>query len=455
MNSAAPETAPTLTEAPSVDLPGDAVRSLVIYNLFFPFVFLLLLPKYLLRMARRGGYRAKFGERFGMFTPEDSARLESGGWIWVHSISVGETLLALKVAKKIRELDPSAKIVLSVTTSTGFAVAQPSACEWLEIIYNPLDMPFIVQRSFNLIKPSRLIFIEAIWPNLLATAHRAKVPTGFIPRLSPRSERRFKKLALLVGPIFRLIDTFALPDASDVQRWEKIGVPKDRLTVTGNSKFDQGAAGPADPTALRQLLTGAGIPADAPVLLGGSTFPGEERALTEVFRSLRVDFPNLLLILVPRHVERTPAVLTDIAPLEMKVVLRTDLGKDTASAGGPPDIIVVNSTGELRTWYHLASVVFIGKSLLAKGGQNPVEAVMAGKPVVFGPHMENFEPIVREWLAAHAAIQINDEVELRPAVASLLNHPERCAELARVAREIASKHEGATERAARHLLGLK
>ena len=140
-------------------LPADARRSLFIYNLFFPLVFVALLPGFLLRMLRRGGYREKFRQRLGRYSPEERARLARGEWIWLHSISVGETLLALKLARQIREREPGKCIALSVTTSTGFAVAQPHANDWLEIIYNPLDAPWIVRAALDAVRPVRLIFI--------------------------------------------------------------------------------------------------------------------------------------------------------------------------------------------------------------------------------------------------------------------------------------------------------
>ncbi len=449
-----------MTSPPVPPHPADARRSLRIYNFFFPFAFLALLPGYLARMLRRGGYRDKFGQRFGRFAADDRARLAVGGWTWVHSISVGETFLALKLARKIRELDPSRRIVLSVTTSTGFAVAQPAACDWLEVIYNPLDLRSIVRRTLDVLRPRQIIFIEAIWPNLLAEAKARGLPAAFVPRLSPRSERRFRKVAGLVGPVFRLIDTFAVAEPTDIPRWQSLGVSAERIAVTGNSKFDHNSAASPRGVEFRSLLRACGVPDDAPILLGGSTFPGEERILAEVRCALLAEFPKLLLILVPRHVERTEAVLRDLAPLGLRVVLRSSLPvpvETPISAPGSaalPDILVVDTTGELRDWYDLATVVFMGKSLASKGGQNPVEAVMAGKPVLFGPHMENFEPIVSQWLAADAAIRITDAQTLQAEIATLLRDPARCRTLNQRAQTIARAHTGSTERTARQLLGL-
>jgi 3-deoxy-D-manno-octulosonic-acid transferase len=428
-------------------LPAEARRSLLIYNLFFPLAFVALLPSYLLRMFRRGGYRDKFGQRFGSYHAADRERFAGGEWTWVHSISVGETFLALKLARAIHAREPSRSIALSVTTSTGFAMAREAACDWLEVIYNPLDAPWIVRAALNIVRPRRLIFIEAIWPNLLAEATRRGVPVTFVPRLSPRSERRFRRVRALVGPIFRLIDALAVQEPEDIARWRSLGVDEARIKVTGNTKFDHAAGGGQRVAEFHTLLRGLGVPDDAPVLLAGSTFPGEERIVAEIHRDLRPKFPNLFLIIVPRHVERTPEVLADLQPLGLRVVLRSE------ARSQPADVLVVNTTGELRDWYHLATVVFIGKSLTAQGGQNPVEPVLAGKPVVYGPHMENFAAIVARWREAGAAVQVRDAAELREQFEALLSDPARRDKLARLARETIADHSGATERTVQVLLG--
>ncbi len=431
---------------PTSPLPGDARRSLFIYNLFFPLVFVGLLPGYLLRMLRRGGYREKFAQRFGRYTAEDRARFARGEWIWLHSISVGETLLALKLAREMRVVDPTRHIALSVTTSTGYAVAREAASDWLEVIYNPLDAPWIVRAALDAVRPQRLIFVEAIWPNLLAEAKRRRLPVTFVPRLSPRSEARFCRAAVLTGPIFRLLDALAVQEVDDISRWSSLGVWPERIHVTGNSKFDHAAAGGERVAEFRAILTRLGVAETAPVLLAGSTFAGEERIIAEIFRELRGQFPELFLIIVPRHVERTAEILADLRPLDLRIARRTE---DTSA---PADVLIVNTTGELRDWYHLATVVFIGKSLSAHGGQNPVEPVLAGKPVVFGPHMENFQAIVARWREAEAAVQVADAAELRTRLAELLAQPERRIELARRASEIVAAHAGATARTVAVLL---
>ena len=436
-------------------LPADARRSLFIYNLFFPLVFLALLPGFLLRMRRRGGYREKFRQRLGRYTAAERTRFAQGEWIWLHSISVGETLLALKIAREIRRLAPGKSIALSVTTSTGFAVAQPHAGDWLEVIYNPLDAPWIVRRALDAVRPQRLIFIEAIWPNLLAAAKRRALPVTFLPRLSPRSEARFRRFRFFTGPIFRLLDTLAAAEPEDTARWFSLGVEPVRIRITGNAKYDATASDGARTAEFRDLLQSLGVPADAPVLLGGSTFPGEERILAETFLALREKHPALFLIIAPRHVERTAEILRDLSSLNLRIIRRSELtssGSQPSTLNSQLPVLLLDTTGELRDWYALATVVFIGKSLTATGGQNPVEPVLAGVPVVFGPHMENFAPITARWLAADAAVQVRDPAELRTQLAALLADPARRATLAQRALALASAHSGATVRTTEALL---
>jgi len=181
---------------------------------------------------------------------------------------------------------------------------------------------------------------------------------------------------------------------------------------------------------------------DAPILLAGSTFAGEESILAEMFCQLRRQFPRLFLIVVPRHVERTREVLADLRRFDLRIALRSE------AATEPADVLLVDTTGELRDWYYLATVVFMGKSLTAHGGQNPVEPVLAGKPVVYGPHMENFAAIVTRWREAGAAVQVRDAAELQKELADLLANPKRREILAQRAGEIVRAHAGATERTA-------
>jgi 3-deoxy-D-manno-octulosonic-acid transferase len=428
----------------------SAALPLAIYNLGFPIAFIGMLPGFARRMIRRGNYRRKFGQRFARYDRGASLRLASGGRVWVHSISVGETLLALRLIRQMRELRPGMRVVLSVTTSTGFALAEENASEWLEAIYNPIDAWPLARKALATLRPERLIFIEAIWPNLLSQASARGIPTALVARLSPRSEGRFRKFRAFTGPIFRLLDAISVQEPDDVARWESLGVDPARVHCTGNTKFDPPGKRDDRAAQFRELLARLRVPADAPVLLGGSTFPGEEGMLARITMRLRAQFPGLFLIIVPRHVERASEAAAEITDAGLSFALRSAAAEREAA----PDCLLVNTTGELRAWYEVATVVFIGKSLspAATGGQNPVEPVFAGKPVVFGPHMENFKAVVSRFLDSAAAIEAPDEATLETAIAGLLRDPARREAMADKALKIVSAHEGAAARTAQLLL---
>jgi 3-deoxy-D-manno-octulosonic-acid transferase len=419
--------------------------ALFVYNLLFPVALVLLLPRLLLRMIKRGNYRRYFGQRFGIYDAQTRARFSSNKWIWVHSISVGETFVAMKLADKIKAMEPNARIVISVTTSTGFAQAEKQASEWLQVIYNPIDLPPIVHRALAMIRPTRIIFVEGIWPNLLAQSKRQNIPAALIARLSERSEKRFSRWKFLTTPIFQLLDLVCVQEDDDIARWTALGVNRDRIKCTGSIKFDHAPKAEKGVEHLRELVEKAGLPRNARILVGGSTFPGEEKILGSIFNDLRGTFPDLFLVIVPRHVERAAEIASDLRSLNINFCLRTDL----ESANNRVDCILVNTTGELRDWYGLGTVNFIGKSLTAVGGQNPVEAVVSGAPVIFGPHMQNFAAIVRPWLQHEAAIQVRDPDELKRGIARLLADNALRERLVQRALEVITTHQGATERTAR------
>jgi 3-deoxy-D-manno-octulosonic-acid transferase len=436
------------------DLPSDARRSLFVYNLLFPIVFALMLPSLLLRLVRRGGYREKFGQRFARYSSADLERFRSRKWIWIHSISVGETFVALKLARALHEEWPECGVLLSTTTSTGFAEARKAACEWLEPIYNPIDTRSIVGAALSALRPRRLILIEGeAWPNLVGECAKRGIPVSLAnARLSPRSERRLRACRRWTGPIFRLLDRITVSDPGDLARWESLGVKAERIVCTGNIKFDLPGPAASRASEFRELLTALSVPPNAPILLGGSTWAPEEKALAETLGDLRSKYPDLFLILVPRHVERLPEILRELSAFPFSVARRSQLG---ATGTSRADILIVDVTGELRDWYALATVVFVGKSLPGipqVGGQNPGEPALLEKPVVFGPHMENFATLVAQLTAADAVRQISSADELAPCLAQLFEAPILRAELGSRSRAIVSAHTGATARTAKILL---
>jgi 3-deoxy-D-manno-octulosonic-acid transferase len=432
------------------------VRTL--YNLALPPALLAALPSQWLKLRRRGGTTRDLAERLGHFPTPTATRFAAltKPW-WIHAVSVGEVLVATKAIHALRVLRPEIPVVLSTTTTTGHAVARSEVPADVPVIYNPIDLPGAVRRAFDAIRPGRLILVEAeVWPNLLHIAHEWGLEVALInARLSPRSERRYQSARRLVAPLLGQLDLVLVPEPEDVARWSAIGVRPDVIGVTGSLKHDYEGL-PDDPrtTALAEIMRSLWPGAAAPTLLAASTHPGEEALLASVFRDLRAGIPGLRLLLAPRHVERSAAVAAELTALGLHVVRRSTLGTPPATTAPPaaPDVLLIDTTGELRAWQPLADAVVIGKSFLTTGGQNPVEALMAGRPVVTGPHMENFGPLMRTLLDHRAIIQVTDAAALRPALHPLLTCPEHAAGVTAAARTALAPHQGAARRTAERLL---
>jgi 3-deoxy-D-manno-octulosonic-acid transferase len=422
-----------------------------IYNLFWLLGLLVFLPGYIVKMIRRGGYREKFGQRLGIYHRAVSNRLSNERSTWLHAVSVGEVNIALKLANALRALEPDLRCVLTTTTTTGFALARKTAPPWIEVMYTPLDYWPIMRRAFSVIRPARIVLIEAeVWPNLAAAAHARRIPLALVnARLSPRSERRYRRFRFFVAPTFRLLDLVCVPEQRDVERWTALGVAQDRIHVTGSIKFDP------DVQTQSQTFGASGVNGFSPdslVLFGGSTHRGEEEILARIFLRLREEFPSLRLFIAPRHVERLQEIRAQLSALP----LRVSLASERIGQGGPDaDCMLLDTTGELQLWYTIATVVYIGKSLTAHGGQNPVEPILAGKPVVFGPHMENFATLAQTLVSGSAAMQVNDIESLEGTVAELLRDNEARQRLVQNAHGVLSEHQGATARTATLIHGLR
>jgi len=418
-----------------------------LYNFLWPLGLLIFLPGYFAKMIRRGGYREKFGQRLGIYDGELRNRLSNQRPTWLHAVSVGEVNIALKLASAVRALEPDLHCVLTTTTTTGFALARKTAPPWIEVMYTPLDYWPIMRHAFSVICPARIVLVEAeVWPNLAAAAHARRIPLALVnARLSPRSERRYRRFRFFVAPTFRLLDLVCVPERGDVERWTALGVLRNRIHVTGSIKFDPDVQTQSGPVAASLWDALSAETTRHLVLFGGSTHHGEEEVLVRIFLRLREQFPSLRLFIAPRHVERLQEIRAHLAAVPLRVTLASEAHAGDAVAA---DCILLDTTGELQRWYGIATVVFVGKSLAAHGGQNPVEPILAGKPVVFGPHMENFATLAKTLVSNNAAMQVNDVDSLERAVGELLRDSESRQRLVRNARAALCEHEGATARAA-------
>ena len=423
------------------------------YNLFYPIGLLFFLPGQITKLLRRGNYRHKLGQRFGSYDREVRARLAAHRCTWIHAVSVGEVAVALKLCAKLRQLDPEFFCVLTTTTTTGFQVANAEANERMEVLYSPLDFWPVTRRAFALIRPIRIILVEAeVWPNLAAEARDRRIPLALVnARLSNRSEARFHRFRSLIAPTFRCLDAICVQEPEDVERWVALGVRRERIHHVGSIKYD-----PLDvrlnPDLPLQVLRTFGIDSDRPILFGGSTHAGEEEILGEIFQRLRIDFPSFTMIVAPRHVERAGEIRIALRQLGLSVSLRSEAGTTSPS---PPDCLLLDTTGELQHWYAVATIVFVGKSLTSRGGQNPVEPILAGKPVLFGPHMENFSALAQALVANEAVVQVRDPNSLQQKITWLLRDRDAALRLVANAQAVLARHSGATERTAAIVMQLR
>jgi 3-deoxy-D-manno-octulosonic-acid transferase len=423
----------------------------VAYNVAFSTFFIVTGPFFLYRLWRRGKLLPQFEQRFGFYSAKVRARLPSD--LWIHAVSVGEVNIALVLIRRLRELKPGLRVVVSTTTATGFSVAQKQlADELTTVIYNPLDFLASVASAFNAIRPRRLILIESeIWPNYLWCAWRRRIPVYLVnARLSARSEERYRSMRWLVGPLLQQIALIFAQDAVDVERLTQAGFGPETIFNLGSLKYDVAAIDTEDEKDISVWWDRAGWKDDAIILLGGSTHPGEEDVLARIYLGLREKFPRLRLLLAPRHAERGAAVRDLCEKMGLRAALRSDLAAATEplANGSTPDAVVVNSTGELRALYKRATLAFVGKSLRGQGGQNFIEAARVGLPVVVGPNMQNFAVITREFLQGNAILQVSDEFELAASVRSLLESEPAREELGQRARATFESKLNAAQRTA-------
>ncbi len=420
----------------------------LLYNILFTIGFVFSAPFYFLKMRRRGGWLAGFSQRFGHYDAKLKQALTNRRTLWFHAVSVGEVNLCTHLIHAIEARLPHHKIVVSTTTSTGMSELRRRLPVHIAKIYYPIDRRKHVQRALGLLNPEAMIFVEAeLWPNMIWGLQRRGIPYFLVnARISDRSFRGYRRAGFLFRPLFERFAGVGVQDESDAGRLRALGCRPEAVRVVGSLKFDSASTPQRTAIDVDALLRQTGVPAEALVLVGGSTHAGEESILAGIASRLRKRFPNLFLIVVPRHQERGAEVGRELKAAGVRAIFRTELSGGRRCSPGEVDCLIVNTTGELRAFYERADVVFVGKSLTAEGGQNPIEPAAQSKPILFGPHMQNFPQIVPEFLAQNAAIQVKDAQELEESVARLLADPELRGEMGWRARGVVDKNQGGIEK---------
>lgn len=412
---------------------------LTLYRLTLPLLFIAAFPGWIIKMLRRGGFGTDLGERVALYhTPVE---FEPCGAIHIHAVSVGESLLALKLIRQWRIHAPHQPFLLATGTATGHAVAREANLPNLRVTYAPLDFPSMLKRYLHRFEPAQIILIEGeAWPHLLLACQKRHIPISLVnARLSPRSARRYLRFANWLKPHFARLDNVALQDEQDRQIWQNLGVPTQNIHHTGSLKIDPGSGPPPTPRPEFQTILDSFGP-HRPIILAASTHDGEELAIA---RAITTATPHALPAIVPRHAERRSEIRNQLQNNGYQVTLRSNFSPPAPT--GKPQVLIIDSTGELRDWTAHATAVIIGKSFLALGGQNPCEAIAASIPIICGPHMENFEPLATRLTQSGACLRPQGLGELPAAITAALD-PATAKSLTTRATSTLSPHLGATSR---------
>ena len=365
--------------------------------------------------------------------------------VWVHGVSVGEVKAAARLVERIEGLIPDVEIIVTVTTDTGFRVARARYPN-LRVEFYPPDLSWIVNDSLDALSPDLMILVESeFWPNFLAAARERGLPVALVNgRMSERSARRFRRFKFLAEYLLGSLEKVFVQLPVYAERFLALGVPPDRLVVTGNMKFDNIPLR-EDATQRDRFASMLGADDDdLPVVVAGSTHPGEERIMVRIHRRLMEAGVLHRLILVPRHPGRREAVETDVRRAGGQLVRRSELGATRTPA--PHEIVLLDTVGELEAVYGLADAVFVGGTLVPHGGQNMMEPASLGRPVVVGPHVGNFRGEVAMLLQAQGLVLVQNAEGVYETLRRWLAEPEVGARLGANARDAIARSKGATER---------
>ena len=391
-----------------------------LYNILLLLIIALLAPLPVVLMLLRSGERRRFIERCALAY---SDRLDgfSKRPFWIHAVSVGEVMASVQLIRELKRRFPGRPVVLSTTTATGNATARAHAKSADAVLYFPYDLTFIVKCAVRCIRPALFFSLETeIWPNLYRILHRQGVPILIVSgRISEKSFPRYRAFRFFFSRVLVLVGRFCMQSALDAERIIAVGAPESRVSVCGNIKFDLSApdVSPEEQQEMRSLF---GLGPQQPLLIAGSTHRGEEQQVIETFIELRKEVSDLVLLLAPRHPARFNEAAETVAASGLAFVRRTALTNGAVRTDEP--VIMLDTIGELVRIYSIGTVIFIGGSLVEGiGGHNPLEPAAAGKPVVFGPHMQNFKQISLVICEQQAAFQVDDKAALAGILRALLN----------------------------------
>jgi 3-deoxy-D-manno-octulosonic-acid transferase len=411
-------------------------------RIVYSFILLLITPLVVLRLywrsLRAPDYRRRILERFAFFA---NPKLTQG--VWVHAVSVGEVIVATPLIKRLRQTYPQLPIVVTTMTPTGSQQVQRNFADDKNIfhVYAPYDLPSVVRRFLRKLQPRMLIIMETeLWPNMIHCCHQQHIPVVLAnARLSRRSARGYTRILKLVKPMLNNIDQIVAQSRVDAKRFACLGMPSQKISVSGSIKFDLQLSENifTQAVALRQQWG-----KQRPVWVAGSTHEGEDEIILRAFEKVKKCFKQVLLVLVPRHPERFAKVTQLAKKHGYRVVQRSQASEDTSQA----EVFIGDSMGELNLFYAAADITFVGGSLVPHGGHNLLEPAVLAKPIIIGPHMFNFAQITQLLRRAHALYQVDSEQTLAKTVLQLLADANLRAELGDAAQAVVLKNRGAIDK---------
>lgn len=416
---------------------------ILLYNLGFLVFGLWYLPFFLLKIRQAENPQRLVRQRLGLFDTGFREKIIGKKIVWIHAVSVGETLAVERFIQEFLETAPEYHVVLSTVTPTGQKVAKKLESDRVTLCYFPFDLTFAVRRFLTALDPECLLLVETeIWPNLLTEARHAKIPVGILnARLSDRSARRYCRFRGFFRRLFECLDFVLVQTPLDAERFTAAGTPAERVQVLGNMKFDRDPGPLPSVAATESLREEWGFAAGDLVLVAGSTHPGEEKMINRIYEDLKPRYPTLKVLLAPRHIERSAQLARYFKSKGWQVRLATQ-----AATPAGFDVVILNQLGILKHLYAIADVVFVGGSLIRHGGQNPIEPAHFKRPIFHGPFVGNFEYIYRMLDKEGGAIVVQDQEQLGFAIGRVLRNHKEARDLGENAYRVVTQLRGATKR---------
>jgi 3-deoxy-D-manno-octulosonic-acid transferase len=432
----------------------------LVYSILAAIGFLLASPYFFVKGLRGHKYFANLSERFGRVS--QGLRGKCSGCIWIHAVSVGEVLAALPLAKQLKQQFPGKLLVVSTTTATGQRLARERFDFAEGFLYFPFDWTWIVRRVLRAVSPSCIVILETeIWPNFLREANREGVPVIFVNgRISDRSIGRYRRFLNAFGFVLRGFfrsalanpTLFLMQSEKDRSCLLELGAPEDRVTVTGNLKYDSPLPGESEFG--RWLASAVEKQGRRPLIVAGSVTAGEEPPVLSAFALLQRKSPNALMVLAPRKPERFDAAAKLIEESNRSYIRRSQIplaSQDGSALSNSTSVLLLDTIGELAGLYSIADAVFVGGSLVPAGGHNILEPASVGKPPVFGNSMENFAEVASAIVSRGGGLKVHSAEELGAAWIALTRSPEKSRIMGAAARALVEENRGATDRTIAHI----